>query len=211
MDSRMAALLWTIAEEKKSFVSAAGPQNAGKSTVLFAMLDHIPQGTPVHNLTGEIEEIREFARSPDGGYLEVGEISDQRPARYIWGEPVHALFKTLQAGFSLTTTMHADGVADVFHQICDINEIADSDASTVQYVVHIKRFGEDKSNYWRRVDRVAEIGGVTGGVPDISQLFAWHEADDSFEELNPPRLLRATASMLAERAALIGLSAAGGG
>ena len=207
----MAALLWTIAAEKKNFVSAAAPQHAGKSTVLFAMLDHIPEGTPVHNLTGEIDEMREFASSPDGGYLEVAEISDHKPVRYIWGEPVNVLFETLKTGFSLTTTMHADSVADVFHQICGINGIGDSDASTVQYVVHIKRFGEDKSNYWRRVDRVAEIGSVTDGVPEISELFAWRESDDNFEEINTPRLLTASASALTERADLIERRATVGG
>ncbi|MCH7983222.1 MAG: hypothetical protein IIC28_04560 [Chloroflexi bacterium] len=199
----MAALLWTIAEEKRSFVSAAGPRNAGKSTVLFAMLDHVPGGTLVHALNGEIDEIREFANSPDGGYLEVGEISPERPSRYIWGEPVHALFKTLKAGFSLATTMHADGADDIFRQICADNEIADSDASVIQYVVHIKRFGEDDSSYWRRVDCVYEISGVTDGVPDVSELFSWREDDDSFVALNSPRLLTATASTLAERADLM--------
>jgi hypothetical protein len=72
MDEHMAALLWAIAEEKRSFVSAAGPQNAGKSTVLFAMLDHVPVGTPIHEMNGEVDEMDEYAKSPDGGYLEVG-------------------------------------------------------------------------------------------------------------------------------------------
>ncbi len=207
----MAALLWTVAEERRSFVSAAGPQYAGKTTVLDAMLAHVPEGIPVHALNGEIDEIRNFANSPDGGYLEVGEISSGRPSRYIWGEPVHALFKTLKAGFSLATTMHGDGADDIFRQICVDNEIADSDASIIQYVVHIKRFGEDDSGYWRRVDHVYEISGVTNGVPDASELFSWREHDDSFVALNPPRLLAATASVLAERAGLISRGNTGNG
>ena len=48
-----------------------------------------------------------------------------------------------------------------------------------------------------------EISGVTGGVPDVSELFSWREDDDSFVALNSPRLLTATASTLAERADLM--------
>ena len=58
-------------------------------------------------------------------------------------------------------------------------------------------------SYWRRVDRVYEITGVTDGVPDVSELFSWRESDDSFVALNSPHLLTATASTLAERAELI--------
>ncbi len=200
MDEHIAALLWTIAEEKKSFVSAAEPQHAGKSAVLFAMLDHVPEGTPIHALTGEIDEIRILAESPDGGYLEVGEISTEPPSRYIWDEPVQALFKTLSVGYSLATTMHTSDADDVFHQICAGNNISDIDASIIQYVVHIRRFGEDDSSYWRRINHVYEISGVEGGVPIATTLFSWHEDGDGFVALASPRQLNASPTLLAERA-----------
>ncbi len=196
----MAALLWTIAEEKKSIVSSAGPQHAGKSTVLFAALEYIPKGTPVHTMSGEIEEIQKFAGHPDGGYMEIGEISDHRPVRYIWNEPVRALFKTLKTGYSLATTMHADSVEDVFNQICTLNEVGDADASLVEYVVHITRFGEDKESYWRRIDGIYEIRGVANGVANAVELFVWRESDDSFVASNSPQNLSASADLLADRA-----------
>lgn len=200
MDGHLPALLWTIAEEKRSFVSAARPQNAGKSTVLSAMLEHVPEGTPIHALNGEIDEMNDFGKSPDGGYLEVGEISDQSPVRYIWGEPVRVLFKTLNTGFSLATTMHADGIGDVFRRICVDNEISDADASNIQFVVHILRFGEDDESYWRRVDSVHEITGVKDGAPVASELFSWDEKSDSFIASNPVTRLSASSALLAKRA-----------
>jgi hypothetical protein len=203
MNEHIAALLWTIAEEKRSFVSAAVPQRAGKSTVLWAMLDHVPAGTVIHPLNGMIDEIREHASSPDGGYLEVGEISTEPPARYIWGEPVSALFKTLNAGYSLATTMHTTDANDAFHQICVDNGITDADASLIQYVIHCERFGEDEESYWRRVNRVYEIAGVENGVPIATELFAWNEDDDSFVALGAPTLLSTSTDLLAERAETI--------
>lgn len=163
MDEHIAALLWTIAEEKRSFVTAAVPRKAGKSTVLHAALQHVPQGTAVHALTGAIEEIKELAKAPDGGYLEVGEISTEPPSRYIWGEPVLALFEAVASGFSLATTLHAPGVNEVFRQICLDNGVTDASASVIEYVVHIELFGEDESSYWRRVSTVHEIRGVESG------------------------------------------------
>ena len=209
MDEHMAALLWTIAEEKKSLVSAAGPQNAGKTTVLFAALEYIPEGTPVHGMSGEIEEIQEFAGHPDGGYMEIGEISDHNPVRYIWIEPVRALFDTLKTGYSLATTMHAESVEDVFHQICTVNEVIDSRAALIDYVVHIARFGEDRESYWRRVDGIYEVRGVENGVANAVELFGWRESDDSFVASNLPENLSATAEVLAERAAVIRSKASG--
>lgn len=203
MDEHIAALLWTIAEEKRSFVSGAMPQRAGKSTVLWAMLDHAPDGTVIHPLNGQIDEIREHALSPDGGYLEVGEISTEPPSRYIWGEPVQALFDTLKAGYSLATTMHSTDAVDAFEQICADNDISDAHASMIQYVIHCQRFGEDDENYWRRVDRVYEITGVENGIPIAAELFSWNEDDDSFSALSAPMLLSASSALLAERAKTI--------
>lgn len=203
MDERIGALLWTIAEEKRSFVTAAEPQNAGKSTVLHAALQHVPDKTRVHALTGAIEEINALREAPDGGYLEVGEISTERPERYIWGEPVKALFEAIGSGFSLATTMHATGVNDVFQQICIDNGISDTSASAIEYVVHIKRFGDDDQSYWRRIRTVHEIKVVTNGVPVTNQLFSWNEKADRFVELNAPVLFTASSALLAERADLI--------
>jgi type IV secretory pathway ATPase VirB11/archaellum biosynthesis ATPase len=203
MDEHMAALLWTVAAEKKSLVSSAGPQHAGKTTVLFAALEYRPEGTPIHVMSGEIEEIKEFGSHPDGGYMEIGEISDHNPIRYIWEEPVRALFKTLKTGFKLATTMHADSVEDVFHQICTSCEVPDKDAEHVEYVVHITRFGEDKESYWRRIDGIYEIRGVENSKPNAVALFTWNESDDTFAAPNKPELLSTSAETLAERAAKI--------
>lgn len=200
MDENIASLLWTVAEEKRSFVSAAGPQHAGKSIVLFAMLEHVPALTPIHAMNGDIEQIREFGSTFAGGYLEVGEISDHNPSRYIWGPEVAALFETIRSGYSLATTMHAEGASDVFSQISGHNAIGDTDAASIEYVVHIKRFGDDKSNYWRRIDSVSEIRGVADGVPVISKLFTWRERDDAFDAVEAPSLLRTSAAIMAERA-----------
>ena len=203
MDEQIAALLWTIAEEKRWIISAAVPRKAGKSTSLFAAMQFVPENTPVHHLSGEIDEIRELGKKPDGGYLELGEISTEPPARYIWGEAVTALFETLNAGFSLATTMHAADPVDLFQQICEGNRISDSDASRIEYLVFSERFGDTDETYWRRVTGVFEVRGVSGGVPAVTKLHEWNHSADSFKELAEPKALSASMAVISARAEAI--------
>ncbi len=202
IDAGMAALLWSVAAEKKSFLVVAEPQKAGKSAVSNAMLDMAPAGTPIHRLTGAIEETREIAKQPDGGYLVIGEFSEGRPAHYIWGEPVREVIKVAAAGFSLTTTMHAPGVESTFDQICNGNGVNDSGAAMFEYFIFIRRMGEVDS-YWRRVLEIREVTGVVDGVPDTRLLHSWNESQDTFARVTGPTMLNATQSEIARRAALI--------
>ncbi|MBI4219003.1 MAG: hypothetical protein HY682_02590 [Chloroflexi bacterium] len=203
LDEHVAALLWTIAEEKRWLVTAAVPRKAGKTTVLEAALQFAPPGTPIHHLNGTIEEIQRLGKNPDGGYLVVGEISTEPPARYIWGEKVRALFATLNTGFSLATTMHATGPEDVFRQIVGDNEVNDQDASKVQYVVYVERFGDSDDTYTRRVKGVYEIEGVKQGVPHMRPLHVWSDCRGRLMQVGKPKLLGANGSVLAQRAGKI--------
>ncbi len=206
MSEQMAAVLWSIAAERRWFIVVARPRKAGKSAVSDATLQFAPPDTPIHRLTGEIEEMDSLAKSPDGGYLVVGEISDQSQLRYLWGEPVAVLFRTLNTGFSLNTTLHTSSVEETFDQICRQNEVSDEDAGKIQYMAYVERFGgdpdgaDDDDLYWRRVTGLYEIAAVSDGVPDARLLSRWVEADDTFEELAAPRLLSAKARTVSERA-----------
>ncbi len=216
MSEQMAAVLWSAAAERRWFIVAAKPRKAGKSVVSDATLQFAPPGTPIHRLSGEIEEMERLSRSPDGGYLVVGEISPQRPERYIWGEAVTVLFRTLNSGFSLNTTLHASSVEEVFDQICRQNGVSDEDAARIEYVAYVERFGgdpdgaDDDDLYWRRVSGLYEIAAVRGGIPDARLLSRWVETGDRFAQEQSPRLLDAGENTLATRARQIrGLADAG--
>ena len=202
MDADMAALLWSVVAEKKSFLIVAEPQKAGKSAVSNAMLDMVPAGTPIHRLTGAIEETREVAKRPDGGYLVIGEFSEEPPAHYIWGEPVREVLQAAGAGFSLTTTMHAADVEGTFDQICYGNGISDSDAAMFEYFVLIRLMG-DKDDYWRRVLEIREVTGVVDGAPITRLIYRWNESPDTFARVASPTLLNTGSGEIARKALLI--------
>jgi hypothetical protein len=200
MNSDTAATLWTIAQERRSFMVVAVPRFAGKSTVTKAMLAFVPQGVPMHYLSGDEAEMEQLRQHPDDGYLVVGEFSKAPVPTYIWGSPVRKVFETLRAGFSLTTALHAPSVEEAYVAVCQGNEVADEDASRISYMLYIERMGTDLDNFWRRIARVYEVDRVVGGVPQARLLHSWAEDGDRFERVEEPRMLSSSASVLQDRA-----------
>ena len=104
----LAALLWLLVEAKTSLLAAASPQMAGKSTLVYALLDLAPPEYRSVLTRGELEDFV-FLEETDASetYILVPELSDHTPA-YLWGDSVRTLFDALDAGYSMAATMHAD-------------------------------------------------------------------------------------------------------
>lgn len=200
LDSNLAATMWTVADERRSFMTVAIPRFAGKSTVSDGILGFVRPGTPIHPLSGESDQMEELATRPDGGYLVVGEFSKAPVDNYIWGAPVRKVFETVSAGFSLVTALHAPTVEDAYDVVCSGNEVSDADASRINYMLYIERHGEDESSFWRRISRVWEVESVVDGKPSARLLHRWNEESDTFDAVNAPLLLDADAGVIADRA-----------
>src|SRR5437773_7418979 len=87
LSPHMAATLATAAEERRSLLVAAIPQNAGKTTTMLATLRYAPAGTPVHFLSAASGPSLGIPTRPEG-YLVLLEISHAPMPEYLWGEPV---------------------------------------------------------------------------------------------------------------------------
>ena len=201
MSAQMAATLWAAVDARLSWVIAAVPRFAGKSTVAAAMLALLPTEVPVHRLSGDEQEMVGLKQAATGGYLVVAEVSQAPMPAYIWGPPVRRVFNTLSAGYSLATALHAPGREEVFEVICQGNGITDQDASKIKLLVYIRRFGDDPDTFWRRVAEVHEIDRVEGGRPVGRLLHRWIEDDDRFEVVETPRLLQDGPEVLEARVA----------
>ena len=200
MDSDIAATLWSVADERRSFMTVAVPRFAGKSAVSAAILTLVRPGTPIHHLSGDESQMEELATRPDGGYLVVGEFSKAPVDTYIWGDPVRKVFETVASGFSLVTALHAPTVEEAYDRICSGNDISDEDASTINYMVYIERHGETNDDFWRRLSRVWEVECVIDGKPNARLLHRWDGDTDTFEIVERPLLLDADHAVLQERA-----------
>lgn len=200
LDAEIAATLWSIADERRSFMTVAIPRFAGKSTVSAGILKFAGPDTPIHMLSGEKAQMDELAGRPDGGYLVVGEFSRAPVDTYIWGARVRKVFETVAAGFSLVTALHAPTVEEAYDKICSGNGVSDEDASVIQYMVYIERHGKSEEDFWRRISAVWEVENVVDGVPVARLLHRWNEETDTFEAVNPTQLLDADIALIQARA-----------
>ena len=186
LNSEMASTLWSFISAGTSFISSAVPRLAGKTTIANAALSLLGENVSIEKLDGSIEHMLSYKNKQPNGYLTISEISQGPFQDYIWGDEVRELFKVLRVGYSLMATMHARDDRDVFKQICFDNDIEDQDARRIGLVVCIKRFGDNDSNYWRRVSEIYQIHGVTNGIPKTSLLFRWDAGGDQFERVSEP-------------------------
>ena len=187
LSSEMAGTLAAAAAERRSFVVAAIPQRAGKSTVTEAILDTAPAGTSLHRLSLANGPDLGIPEQPDGGYLVVAEIAPTPFPEYLWGPPVQRVFAAVREGWPLSATMHSDGIEGAFDQIVRGCGISDADASAIELFVYIRTIGARTQFSRRVVERVYEIDAVEGGRPVARLLHRWDEASDRFEVVEPPR------------------------
>ncbi|HVA88051.1 MAG TPA: hypothetical protein VNF73_17235 [Candidatus Saccharimonadales bacterium] len=66
LDAELAALVWVMIEARVPVIVAAGPQSAGKTTILAALLDFLPSGIRRIPLHGWVED---FAWLPEAARL----------------------------------------------------------------------------------------------------------------------------------------------
>lgn len=111
LDLRLASILWMIMERRASVLVVAGPNMAGKSTLLSALLDFLrPEVSQIH-LDGEAEDFSFLERAvPTNTYMVASEIN--RYGFYLWGKEARRVFELLSHGYALGSTMHARTVEE---------------------------------------------------------------------------------------------------
>ncbi|MCI0437728.1 MAG: type II secretion system protein E, partial [Chloroflexi bacterium] len=104
LDLQMAALLWGLVERKTSIIVAAGPQRAGKTTLLSALVDFMPPWFERVHTRGIHEDFSFLSQTdPSKTCILIPELSDHTPA-YLWGIRVQTLFDALARGYSMAAT-----------------------------------------------------------------------------------------------------------
>ncbi len=210
MSAEVAGLLWAAVDEQTSFLTVAVPRFAGKSTTSNAVLALRRPGVPLHPVAGEPEAMEHLKRERLGGYLVVAEFSQAPVPGYIWGEPVRRVFDTVGAGYSLQAALHAPSAEAGMREVTLGNRIPDELAATFKLVIYIELFGNDTSNFWRRVAQVYEVDRVEDGRPVGRDLYRWRSDGDRFEAVDAPRQFATDATDVERRAAVLAVLARSG-
>lgn len=193
MSADIAATLRATTEGRHSFLVVAIPRLAGKSTVMAAMLECAPEGSPRKTVGDDGIDIDALAAASVGGYLVVPEFS-QYPVTpgYIWGSPVRRVFAHVGEDVALAAALHAPGADEAVDIVCRGNGVPDEQAARIAVVVYIRSLGKDwQRPTGRRIATVHEIVTVRGGRPETRLLHRWDESADRFETLAEPRRIAA--------------------
>jgi flagellar protein FlaI len=157
LDARIAAFFWLVVERRASFVITSTLQDAGKTTLLTALLDFLPPETEPLFLRGWYERF-DFVESKDPRttYLLCNEISDNLPT-YLWGPGVARLFETAMLGYPLATTVHGDGAAAMVKLLTAYPlEVPRAHLGCIDFVLTLGG-GSRSAGFLRRLMRVEAI------------------------------------------------------
>ena len=191
---RMAAAFWLGIEHGASFVFAAEPPGAGKTTILTALLPFAREETLVYFTRGWGETFDLPPPSDDHAtYIMVNEMSDHLPV-YSWGPYVVKSFELLAEGYSLATTLHAETVEEVIEQLVEDNDAAPEHVARLEFVVPMVIETRDGQTL-RRVRDVGLLSNGAGGV-EIERLAEWNAKADTFSVLEEPSSREALAERL---------------
>jgi hypothetical protein len=184
MPPRLAAAFWLGLERGASFVLAADPPGAGKTTILTALLALAPPDMLAYFTRGWGET---FELPPPSDeyptYLMVNEMSDHLPV-YSWGPYVLRAFELLGEGYSLCTTMHADTVEGVYDQLSDELGVPDEHIARLTFVVPLAISRRDGATLRRVLD--VGVPEANGRGLATTRVARWDEKVDSFSVLEKP-------------------------
>jgi len=164
-----AAFLTLAVEMRRSIIVAAAEDQAGKTTLLTALLAFLDAATRPVYIRGIYERFEYLtALDPGDRYVLCNEISAHLPT-YLWGRGVRYLFDGLIAGFPLATTMHADSAQDVLETLQRYPlEVSVDHMARIDLIVMLRRGMLDG----REVRRVVAVERVRErrGQPELQQI-----------------------------------------
>lgn len=190
IDAQVAAFLWIALEERASLIVAATPHEAGKTTMLTALLDFLRPEIELIYLRGWYErfEFLEDERDPALIYLLSNEISSHLPI-YMWGRGVRKLFEAAGAGYGFGATVHAANAEEVLRMMRNYPlEVPDELLTEVDLVLTMS-FRPGAKNPQRRVMQLEVIDDV--GSSPAPRTIASREVIGTELQSSPGTLINA--------------------
>jgi energy-coupling factor transporter ATP-binding protein EcfA2 len=185
LDSRLAALLWLLMENRSSLLVAAGPSNVGKSTLLRALLDFLPPTFHQLLLQGDYEDFKfTSSATPATTYLVAEEIGVWGYAEYLKGLQALRAFELLPRGYALGATIHGRTAKEVVYVL---NRMIGIPLDLVAHLGTIITLSVKAGKNWndepiRRINAVDVILG-SGDKLTIQALAAARSGEAQFEYL----------------------------
>jgi hypothetical protein len=169
IDTRLMATLWAVVARRRGVMLSSEAPQAGKTTLLSALVDFLPADTTGIFVRGWWEEYDWLDEIPVGtGFLLINEMSDHLPI-YVWGPNARAALRLAGSGYGFGGTMHADSLEEALD--CLRGELSATDPDLAGLTVYLQYSAyRTPAGMYRRVEE------------------AWHLRTDGTGALAPVRL-----------------------
>jgi hypothetical protein len=170
-----------------SFLTAARPGNAGKTTLMSCLLTFLPSDIRILTIDKPpvIAEAHKIAKDNSKLCTLCHEIGAGHVYGYLWGMHVSQLFDLMNYGCQMVSCIHADTLPEM-QDILVSNELGvpKADFARLDLILFIKMIREGEG-YKRRVSALYEKG-----IEKHNLLFTWDEETDSFIKHGESTLLK---------------------
>jgi len=176
VDLPLAAYLASTMRTGASLLVGAVPGGAGKTTVMCALLNFLPDHTVIHPIESPASlRVDPRDSSPGATCYLAHEIGSGSYYAYIWGETARAFFALAAQGHTVASNLHADTLDQTRDQLCRQNGVEEAHLSAITLKLFIGTARGDGWDIQRWVNRVYEG----------DELLWTGQADGSFTRLRP--------------------------
>lgn len=159
IDLPLAGYLAAAMRGGASLLVGANPGGAGKTTVMCALLNFLPDDVALQAVDDRAV-LSQAAQKPSGEVCYVAhEIS---PATYyyayVWGRDAQAFFRLAADGHLIASNLHADTLDETRDQLCRQNDVDPAHLAAVRLKIYLGTEGH-RFSMRRWVDRVYEHDG----------------------------------------------------
>jgi hypothetical protein len=174
----LAGYLAAVMRTGASLLVGARPGGAGKTAVMVALLNFLPDHVRLRPVEGPAVLRQGMADSDYGDtcYL-AHEIGDGFYYAYLWGDQAQMFFRLAGVGHIVASTLHADSLSEAQTQLCDHNRVAASDLAGVTLKVFLRISRGPGFRVRRWVNSVYESDGTH------DQLVWQHTASRTYARL----------------------------
>ena len=139
VDRPLASYLVGAMRKGVSVLVGANPGGAGKTTVMAALLNFLPDDTTIQPVEGR-SVLERGRRDTDYGktcYL-AHEIGDGAYYAYLWGRDVRIFFSLAAASHIIASNLHADTLSETQEQLCDVNGVDPHHLNAVELKIYLR-------------------------------------------------------------------------
>jgi hypothetical protein len=157
VDLPLAGYLAAAMRGGASVMVGANPGGAGKTTVMCALLNWVPNVVELCAADGGATLEQALADPPDAPeetcYI-AHEIGSGPYFAYVWGENARRFFALRRKGYLIGTNLHADTLAEAQAQLLRSNGVVEADLAAVEIMCFLR---VERARGWQRERTLATV------------------------------------------------------